>query len=91
MISFRLTDQEYERFRQLCSVRGHGSVSAMVRAAVHHLLGETDLQDLPPHQPEIQTRVAILESHVATLAAALANIDARLTPPRSDQAQAAAQ
>jgi hypothetical protein len=82
MISFRLTDHEYERFRQLCSVRGHGSVSAMVRAAVNHLLGETPLEEMPL-QPEIQTRVAILESHVATLAAALANIDARLTPTQT--------
>jgi hypothetical protein len=88
MISFRLTDQEYERFRQLCSVQGHGSVSAMVRAAVNQLLGEVDLDEFPP-QPEIQTRVAILESHVATLAAALASIDARLPAPR-EQAQAAA-
>jgi hypothetical protein len=89
MISFRLTDVEYERFRQLCSARGHGSVSAMVRAAVNHLLGETPLEELPT-QPEIQTRVAILESHVATLAAALANIDARL-PSSRDQSHMAAQ
>lgn len=84
MISFRLTDHEYERFRQLCSVRGHGSVSAMVRAAVNHLLGESNLEVTPP-EPEIQTRVAILESHVATLAAALAEIDHRIAPLR-DQA-----
>jgi hypothetical protein len=87
MISFRLTDQEYEHFRQICAVRGHGSVSAMVRAAVHNLLGETPLTP-PAPDPPIQTRVALLESHVASLAVALANIDARL--PARDQAQSAA-
>jgi hypothetical protein len=85
MISFRLTDFEYERFRQLCSVRGHGSVSAMVRAAVHNLLGETNFAELPPPEPPIQTRVAVLESHVATLAAALATMDARITQPPANQ------
>jgi hypothetical protein len=79
MVSFRLTAQEYEHFRQLCSALGHGSVSAMVRAAVHHLLGETNLQS--PPEPPIQTRVAILESHVASLTAALASIDARSPKP----------
>ena len=88
MISFRLTDHEYERFRQLCSVRGHGSVSAMVRAAVNHLLGETDIPDTQP-EPEIHTRVAILESHVATLAAALAEIDHRMSPSREQARQIA--
>jgi Arc/MetJ-type ribon-helix-helix transcriptional regulator len=76
MISFRLTDHEYENFRQLCSARGHGSVSAMVRAAVHHLLGDTHLEASAP-DPPLQTRVALLESHVASLSAALANIEAR--------------
>jgi hypothetical protein len=89
MISFRLTDLEYERFRQLCSLRGHGSISALIRAAVNHLLGETTLDQHPP-QAEIQTRVAILESHVATLATALAEIDHRLSPDR-DQARQTAQ
>jgi Arc/MetJ-type ribon-helix-helix transcriptional regulator len=77
-ISFRLTHHEYERFRHLCTARGHDSVSEMVRSAVKNLLGQTELPPSQAPEPEIQTRVSILESHVAALAAALAEMDHRI-------------
>ena len=38
MISFRLSDQEYEQFHQFCAARGTDSVSELVRAAVNKLV-----------------------------------------------------
>jgi Arc/MetJ-type ribon-helix-helix transcriptional regulator len=82
-ISFRLTHHEYERFRHLCTTRGHDSVSEMVRSAVNNLLGQTEPLPTQAPEPEIQTRVSILESHVAALAAALAEMDHRATTTKS--------
>ena len=64
MISFRLTSEEYERFRELCLTNGIRSVSEMARAAINLLLQQ------PEHVPQvaIEGRVAALEGRFHVLA-----------------------
>jgi hypothetical protein len=63
MISFRLTAEEYDRFRELCSASGTRSVSELARAAINSLLKQ------PAHVPEeaLECRVAELEGRVNML------------------------
>jgi hypothetical protein len=63
MISFRLTAEEYDRFRELCSTCGTRSVSELARAAINSLLKQ------PAHVPEeaLEYRVAELEGRVNML------------------------
>jgi len=77
MISFRLTDEEYERFRRLCLERGLRNVSELVRTAVNQML-ET-LESGPVQRSEIEFRVGRLESQVADLNLALARIERRIS------------
>ena len=63
MISFRLTAEEYAKFRQLCLEHGIRSFSEMARVAINLLLQEpartTDIA--------IESRLANLESRVHML------------------------
>jgi len=77
MISFRLTDEEYERFRRLCLARGLRNVSELVRTAVNQML-ET-LESGPVTHSEIEFRVGRLESQVADLNLAVAKIERRIS------------
>jgi hypothetical protein len=63
MISFRLTAEEYDRFRELCSTTGTRSVSELARAAINSLLKQ------PAHAPSeaLESRVAELEGRVNML------------------------
>jgi Ribbon-helix-helix protein, copG family len=63
MISFRLTAEEYERFRELCSTCGTRSVSELARAAINSLLNQ------PAEVPReaLEYRVAELEGRVNML------------------------
>jgi Ribbon-helix-helix protein, copG family len=63
MISFRLTAEEYDRFRELCSMCGTRSVSELARAAINSLLKQ------PAHVPEetLECRVAELEGKLNML------------------------
>jgi Arc/MetJ-type ribon-helix-helix transcriptional regulator len=76
MISFRLTDDEYDRFRRLCVSRGLRNVSELVRTAVNQLIDETGA-DLQSPAPEMVVRVATLESRLADLAIAVAQMESR--------------
>jgi Arc/MetJ-type ribon-helix-helix transcriptional regulator len=51
LVSFRLTEEEWKRFRDLCYSRGISSVSEMVRAAVNALAN--DPQRAAPESLEI--------------------------------------
>jgi len=64
MISFRLTSEEYERFRELCFTNGIRSVSEMARAAINLLLQQ------PGRAPQeaLEGRVAELEGRIHMLA-----------------------
>ena len=79
MISFRLTAEEYDRFRELCSTSGTRSVSELACAAIGSLLkqpgcGAADL---------LEHRVAELEGRMHML-----NLDfRRLRAGGNDQQQ----
>jgi len=77
MISFRLTDEEYERFRRLCLARGLRNVSELVRTAVNQMLETVESGRAP--NSEIEFRVGRLESQVADLNLALARIERRIS------------
>jgi N-methylhydantoinase A/oxoprolinase/acetone carboxylase beta subunit len=64
MISFRLTAEEYDTFRELCFTQGIRSVSEMARAAMHLLVQQ------PARVPKeaLESRVAELEGRVHVLA-----------------------
>ena len=63
MVSFRLTADEYDRFRELCSTCGTRSVSELARAAINSLLKQ------PAQAPSqaLESRVAELEGRVNML------------------------
>ena len=63
MISFRLTAEEYDRFRELCSTSGIRSVSELARAAINSLLNEPTSAS----QETLEYRVAELENRVNLL------------------------
>lgn len=71
MISFRLTQEEYEKFRRVCFTHGIRSVSEMARAAINLLLQE------PARAPNeaIESRVAELEARVHMLFLELKRLD----------------
>jgi len=63
MISFRLTAEEYDRFRELCSSCGTRSVSELARAAINSLLK----QSARAPEQALECRVAELEGRVNML------------------------
>ena len=65
MISFRLSAEEYEHFRELCFAQGVRSVSELARAAVNRLIHDPD----PEHATAeaLETRVASLEAQLQTV------------------------
>jgi hypothetical protein len=71
MISFRLTQEEYEKFRRVCFTHGIRSVSEMARAAINLLLQEPARA---PHEA-IESRVAELEARVHMLFLELKRLD----------------
>ena len=64
MVSFRLTAEEYEKFRELCFTQGIRSVSEMARAGLNMLLQQPDRA---PHE-SLESRVADLEARLHLLA-----------------------
>jgi uncharacterized small protein (DUF1192 family) len=64
MISFRLTTEEYERFRELCYSSGIRSVSEMARAAIKLMFAQPERAS----QGALEVRVAELEGRFHMLA-----------------------
>jgi hypothetical protein len=90
MVSFRLTEEEYERFRRVCMSRGLRNVSELVRAAVTQL---TDDQPSSPSEvpadPDLHARVAKLETHLAELAIHFGRMENKLGNNHISHAQPA--
>ena len=63
MISFRLSAEEYDRFRELCFTHGIRSVSEMARAAINMLLE----QPARAPQESLEVRVSELEGRLHLL------------------------
>jgi len=63
MISFRLTAEEYDRFRELCFACGTRSVSELARTAIHALLNQ------PAQAPreKLEYQISVLEGRVNML------------------------
>lgn len=72
MISFRLTAEEYDKFRELCFTQGVRSVSEMARAAMHLLVQQP--ARLP--QEALESRVAELEGRLHMLALEMKKLSA---------------
>lgn len=67
MVSFRLTVEEYERFREICFEHGLPSVSEMARMAIHSLAQHPSLlpaQSLEARVAEVENRVRVLSTDV---------------------------
>ncbi len=62
-VSFRLTKEEHQRFRELCFTNGVRSVSDMVRTGIYLLLQQPARV---PHEA-LEARVAELESRLHLL------------------------
>jgi hypothetical protein len=76
MISFRLTAEEYERFRELCYTHGIRSVSEMARSAINMMLSQ------PSRAPQeaLETRVSELESRLHLLSLEIKRMNQHATP-----------
>jgi len=65
MISFRLSPEEYNQFRDLCLTQGIRSVSELARAAVNRLVHDPDPSRAT--NEAIESRVTSLEDQIRAL------------------------
>lgn len=68
MVSFRLSAEEFELFKDHCSAINARSVSEMAREAVHHYMEnqqENPDVDLRTKVLSLETKIELLESEVA--------------------------
>jgi predicted DNA-binding protein len=71
MISVRLTNEEYERFRELCFSHGIPSVSEMARAAINMLFSHPSrlpAETVESRLKELESRLQMLSQEVKKLA-----------------------
>jgi len=71
MISFRVTEEEYDRFRGVCFTRGISSVSELARAAIDMVLCQTQ----HPPQGALEFRVTELETRIQALSLELQKVN----------------
>lgn len=64
MVSFRVTEEQYEELRRLCSAYGSGSVSDMARIAIMQML--TKPHPVQPVRP-LDWRVDQLEQRIGRI------------------------
>ncbi|MBV9269279.1 MAG: ribbon-helix-helix protein, CopG family [Acidobacteriaceae bacterium] len=84
-ISFRLSVEEYERFRNLCFVHGTRSVSEMARAAINLLLQEPNCAP----QMALSSRVAELEARLQLLSSEIKRINQKKASTRAQSTNSA--
>lgn len=65
MVSFRLSEGEFEKFRKLCETTEAKSISDLARTAMHHWLAKGP----SVWESSLQTRVRELEVRVGSLTA----------------------
>jgi hypothetical protein len=73
MISFRVTEEEYDRFRSVCFSRGIPSVSELARAAIDVIVYQT--HNLP--QSALEYRVTEIEDRIQALSLELKKVNQR--------------
>ena len=74
MVSFRLSAEEFELFRDHCSAINARSVSEMAREAVHHYM-ENQQSD---SDADLRTKVLTLESKIEVLESEVAHVSHRI-------------
>jgi hypothetical protein len=72
MVSFRLSEQEYENLLTLCSSRGARSLSDLARDAMQALLHDGDRDGLPSLVQRLRKRMDDLDLEVKHLTQLLA-------------------
>lgn len=76
MISFRLTAEEYDRFRELCYSNGIRSVSEMARTAINMMLSKPDRAP----QEALETRISEIESRLHLLSLEIKKLSQHSSP-----------
>ena len=72
MVSFRLSEQEYENLLTLCSSRGARSLSDLARDAMQALIPDGDRDGLPSLVQQLRKRMDDLDLEVKHLTQLLA-------------------
>jgi hypothetical protein len=70
MVSFRISNEEYNRFREICFTNGMRSISEMARTAMNMLLERPALganSSLEARLTEIEARLHLLSREIKTL------------------------
>lgn len=73
LVSFRVTEEDYDRVRELCLAQGLPSVSEMARTAIFSLLQKPS----SAHGQSLEGRIAELEVRVRMLASDLRRLSGR--------------
>jgi hypothetical protein len=84
MVSFRLTEEEYDRLHQLCYVQGIRSVSDLARAGINLLLQQPDRatpETLESRVTEIESRLRILSLELRRMTQSGITIRGSSLPP----------
>jgi hypothetical protein len=82
MISFRLSEEEFDRFRAICFNYGVRSVSELARTAINKLLEEP----AQAQEQSLASRVADLEGRIRILSLELKRLNKTAQPTKADAA-----
>jgi Arc/MetJ-type ribon-helix-helix transcriptional regulator len=82
MVSFRLSEEQYEEFLRLCAAHGSASVSDMARTAITLMLDRPQ----PPNLQTIEARLAEVEERTRSIAADVDHLKSALPRDLRDSA-----
>lgn len=91
MISFRLSAEEYEKFRELCFSSGIRSVSEMARVAINTLLQQPSRaghESLEARVADLEGRLHILALEIKSLNQHRQQWNGTAIPPKANAASA---
>jgi hypothetical protein len=77
MVSFRLSEEEYESLRDICMTAGARSLSDIARDAVHQLIGSGGD---PKKDKDIETQVRLLNERMDAIDQEVRRLAAKLEP-----------
>ena len=79
MVSFRLSPEEYSRYRSACPAVGARSISELARVAIERLTASPDVP------PAVDTQMRALNSKIQVLATELERLS-QIVAPRKQEA-----